>query len=188
MKFCTSCGNEMFDDAVICTKCGRMAAMPQFQQPVPQAPQPTPVNQAPVQGQGMPVTKGKAINLVMTILSFVSSVLNSIALFFLVGAIFNPRIHFYYESTNHSIPDSYPTYSSYSTRYYKFTEKYVRDASIYFAEEFAITALIFFLASSLICLTNVILSIYSKERLEKLLPKIAKFVFAFLLMIAFVAF
>ena len=24
MKFCTQCGNQMFDDAVICTKCGKL--------------------------------------------------------------------------------------------------------------------------------------------------------------------
>ena len=187
MKFCTSCGNEMFDDAVICTKCGRMAVMPQVQQPVPQAPQPTPVRQAPVQGQGVPTTKRKIINLVMTISSFVSSILNSIALFFLVGAIFNPRIYFYYESTNHSIPYS-SSFSSYSYNYYKFTERYVDGLSFYFDDELVFTAFGFFIASSVISLSNVILSICSRERLEKLLPKISKFVFSILLMIACVAF
>ena len=158
MKFCTSCGNEMFDDAVICTKCGRMAAMPQFQQPAPRAPQPTPVNQAPVQGQGVPATKSKAINLAMTILSFVSSVLNSIALFFLVGSSF----------------------------YYKFTKIYIDNYAFYLRDELVFTAFAFFIASSVISLSDVILSTCSRERLEKLLPKIAKFVFSFLLMLAYV--
>ena len=44
MKFCTKCGAELFDDAVICTKCGRMLEN-QPQQPLPataEPPSPTP--------------------------------------------------------------------------------------------------------------------------------------------------
>ncbi|MBR2339912.1 MAG: zinc ribbon domain-containing protein [Clostridia bacterium] len=162
MKFCTSCGNEMFDDAVICTKCGRMAAMPQFQQPAPQAPQPTPVNQAPVQGQGVPVTKGKAINLVMTILSFVSSIAISISLMFLTVAILDVRV----------FEDYYP-YKKYR---------------VYFPYDVILSAHIAFFISSLFCLTNIILSLVSRERVENLLPKISKFVFSFLIMLACVIF
>ena len=42
MKFCTKCGAELFDEAVICTKCGRVLEnqFTQPQQPLPTAAEP----------------------------------------------------------------------------------------------------------------------------------------------------
>ena len=44
MKYCTKCGNEMLDEAVVCVKCGCMATPVQQQQTAVQ-PQPSPADQ-----------------------------------------------------------------------------------------------------------------------------------------------
>ena len=172
MKFCTSCGNEMFDDAVICTKCGRMAVMPQVQQPAPQAPQPTPVSQVPVQVYGVPTTKSKTINLTMTILNFISSIFTSFALFFLAGAALDGRVELYYYGNTYS------------------TTIRSSDFRVYFYPDYDLmpVAFCFFIISFILCTTTFILSLVARERGEKLFSRISKLIFTFLFMIASLAF
>ena len=72
MKFCTKCGAELFDEAVICVKCGRMVEQRLAPQAAP------PVYAEPVRVQK---AAGEA-SLFLTVSSFVHTLAVALSLFF----------------------------------------------------------------------------------------------------------
>ena len=100
MKYCTSCGAEMFDDAVMCTKCGRMAMSPISNKTSnPQANADSSAQANLIGGECKSVS----------VLNFVSTMTIAVALFALISAVANPYV---------DISESGYYYKYYSAYYY----------------------------------------------------------------------
>ena len=76
MKFCTKCGNELMDEAVICTKCGCMIAPAEKAHPIAPA-----INAEPVAETTKSTTVAEPK--IITVFSFIYHCLAAITLFFM---------------------------------------------------------------------------------------------------------
>ena len=159
MKYCTSCGSEMFDDAVVCTKCGRAAVGIDYnmrngfndnmQKNVP---------------TNLPAPECK----IVSAFNFVSSLLCSFSLFSLLLSLFTCYI-----STS---------ISSYSSSYY-YSSSYNAYSYFYPDEGFASLALVFATAAFGFGIATFIITLAKKQRGEKLFAGITKLIFGLLLFI-----
>ncbi len=161
MKFCTKCGAELVDDAVICTKCGCIAEF----RPIiaPNAPKAIDA-QSPQLRQPACITAEKE-QLLLPTFNFVSSVTSAIALFFTVLSTILGRVSSYLST---SIYSKTPNVYSYFWLDFELIIACIITSSIAF-----VCGLVFF-----------ILTLVKKQRGEKLFSGITKLVVGCLLLLA----
>lgn len=73
MKFCSKCGAELFDDAVVCVKCGRAVGVEKAEEKIDKK------DEVPT----------KKASMLVSVFGFVSTVFTALALFFLFISIFD---------------------------------------------------------------------------------------------------
>lgn len=107
MKFCSKCGTQLVDDAIVCTNCGCLVSGAPAQAPTPM-PTPTPTAE---EVQPLPTRKGTSV--AVPILNFVFSILLATALFFILLSIADMVVR----ADGYGSIQSYSSYSS-KTGYY----------------------------------------------------------------------
>jgi len=105
MKFCTKCGAELVDEAVICTKCGRMVENPL-------KPPTAPIKEATL---GAPASQ-KNPSALLLVSNFVHSLGVALSLFFLFLSVGSPYITAYFTTNKKDYitgvyANYYPNYS-----------------------------------------------------------------------------
>lgn len=86
MKFCTKCGADLFDDAIICTKCGRMVEVTR--------PQSTPLNKTTPLSTATPPSPSA----LLISSNFIHSLGAALSLFFVILSIGLPYISAYFNT------------------------------------------------------------------------------------------
>ena len=157
MKFCTKCGAELLDEAVICTKCGCMvdgARVPAVKAPKSRA-------------DGLLDVAEKKPSMLLTVFNFAFAVLVVFALFFAIMAIGDGRV-------KSSLYDANP--SIYSVDY---------QVSSYFypIDDFMIPALLFSLLSFGTGVFCFVMTLVEKHRGERLFCGIFRFFVGVMLLI-----
>ena len=172
MKFCTKCGTQLHEEAVVCTKCGCMVAGTPFYPPqspaprayAPQAYVPRPYTApSPASVKKPQKTKSDGFikakddpSLLLTIFRFACSILTVFALIFLVWSIFegNVKASLYLNSYDEYFIRSYWDYD----------------------DDFFVCAILFAAAASACAIVSFVLTLIEKLCKERLFSAISELI------------
>lgn len=177
MKYCTSCGAVLEDNAVFCTKCGSTLApasnqgFQQQTQPQPQAqpqfqPQPPFQAQPQFQAQQPMIHATKSESILPTLFGFIANMCFALTLFMLILSLFGAHISSHFSGSS--------SYYSYSYNIYSYF--YANDGYLGFALVMAICSFGFGVATF-------IMTLVKRLKGDKLFAGISKLVFGVLLLL-----
>ena len=157
MKFCTKCGTELLDEAVICTKCGCMVEGAKA--PVVKAPR--------KRADGLLDVTEKKPSTLLIVFNFVFALLVVFALFFAIMAIGDGRVKSSLYDTNSSI----------------YSVDYQVSSHFYPIDDFMIPAFLFSLLSFGTGVFCFVMTLVEKHRGERLFCGIFRFFVSVMLLI-----